>query len=205
MSNGLTDQDIALIEFSADKLYAVTAAGLSACPGKDCADLLQPLADNVVEFYHAGLNHFFYTANAGEQAWLDAGGAGGGWVRTGLAFRNGAPQRVCRFYGSLNPGPNSHFYTVVTTECDGLKELQTIIPATEKRWNYEGLDFFSAPPIGVDDRHCPEGTIPVYRAYNNGFARGTDSNHRLTTSPQAIQEAVASGWIDEGVMMCAGQ
>jgi photosystem II stability/assembly factor-like uncharacterized protein len=205
MSDGLTDRSITLIEFSGDKLYAVSTAGLSVCPGKDCTDMLQPLAQNVIEFYHAGLNHFFYTANAGEQAWLDAGGAGGGWVRTGLAFRNGGPQRVCRFYGSLNPGPNSHFYTVVPTECDGLKELQTIIPVTEKRWNYEGLDFFSAPPIGVYDRTCPAGTIPVYRSYNNGFARGIDSNHRLTPSLQAIQEVVASGWIDEGIMMCAGQ
>jgi hypothetical protein len=43
----------------------------------------------------------------------------------------------------------------------------------------------------------------VYRAYNNGFAHGVDSNHRITSNPAAIQEVVARGWIKEGVVMCA--
>jgi photosystem II stability/assembly factor-like uncharacterized protein len=216
VSNGLVDEDITVIDFAADKLYAVSVAGLSVCPGKDCGDALQPLADEVVEFYHADLDHFFYTANAGEQAWLDAGGAGGGWRRTGLAFRNGGAERVCRFYGSQVPGPNSHFYTITASECESLKELQTLIPASEKRWNYEGRDFFSTAPFDRDPNFvppwlapneptCPTGMVPVYRAYNNGFARGIDSNHRLTTSAQAIQDQVARGWKDEGIAMCAGQ
>jgi hypothetical protein len=44
--------------------------------------------------------------------------------------------------------------------------------------------------------------VPVYRAYNNGVARGVDSNHRITTSAAGIQEVVARGWVSEGVVLC---
>jgi len=45
--------------------------------------------------------------------------------------------------------------------------------------------------------------VPVYRAYNDGQARGIDSNHRITTSVQAIDDVVARGWKAEGIVMCA--
>lgn len=204
VSAGMGDKRVGLIAFSGQNLYVMTEDGISVCFQKQCADVLQPLADDVVEFHHAGLDHYFYTANVGEQMWLDDGGAGGGWVRTGLVFRNSGSQRVCRFYGSTEPGPNSHFYTSNASECRGLKDLQASTPDTERRWNYEGLDFFSGQsPVGADaDRYCPTGTAPVYRAYNNGFARGIDSNHRLSTDRRVIEEMVGAGWIDEGIMMC---
>jgi len=47
------------------------------------------------------------------------------------------------------------------------------------------------------------GTQAVYRAYNNGYTQGIDSNHRITSSMSAIQEVVARGWVNEGVVMCA--
>jgi hypothetical protein len=50
---------------------------------------------------------------------------------------------------------------------------------------------------------CPSGLVPVYRAYNNGFARGIDSNHRITSNFAAYQQTVAAGWIGEGIVMCA--
>ena len=123
-------------------------------------------------------------------------------MRTGNSFNSGGSNAVCRFYGSQSPGPNSHFYTVNPGECQSLKQLQASTPATEKRWNFESLDFVSSPP---SNGACPSGTVAVYRAYNNGFARGVDSNHRLTTSGAAIQALVYRGWIDEGVVMCAPQ
>lgn len=107
---------------------------------------------------------------------------------------------MCRFYGSQTPGPNSHFYTVDANECASLKQLQATTPPGEKRWNFESLDFASTP---ATNRACPAGTIPVYRAYNDGFSRGIDSNHRITANVVAIQEVVARGWVDEGVVMCA--
>ncbi|MFZ1809942.1 MAG: hypothetical protein WAU04_01965, partial [Candidatus Nitrotoga sp.] len=154
----------------------------------------------VVEFYNTHLDHYFITADAGEVAGIDCGSAGPGWIRTGNSFKSGGSTPVCRFYGSQVPGPNSHFYTLAGFECDGLKQLQAITPATQKRWNFESLDFVSTPSTnGI----CPTGTVPVYRAYNNGFARGVDSNHRFSSEAAAIQEVVTRGWINEGVAMCA--
>ncbi|MGA8149094.1 MAG: hypothetical protein WB870_16185 [Gallionellaceae bacterium] len=154
----------------------------------------------VVEFYNTILDTYFITANSSEATGIDGGSAGPGWVRTGYSFKSGGSTQVCRFYGSVSPGPNSHFYTVDAGECSFLKQLQESTPATQKRWNFESLDFASTPPInGI----CLVGTVPVYRAYNNGFARGVDSNHRISTSMTAIQQVVARGWISEGVVMCA--
>jgi hypothetical protein len=73
---------------------------------------------------------------------------------------------------------------------------------TIKSWNFESLDFVSTPPTNGS---CLSGTVPVYRAYNNGFARGVDSNHRITSSTTAIQDVVSRGWSNEGVVMCAPQ
>ncbi|MDP4027990.1 MAG: peptidylprolyl isomerase [Gallionella sp.] len=169
----------------------------------DVEVLPEPVAGasvSVVEFYNANLDHYFITADAGEAAGIDNGSAGPGWSRTGNSFKSGGSVSVCRFYGSQSPGPNSHFYTADTGECDGLKQQQASTPDTEKRWNFESLDFASTP---LSNGACPGGTTPVYRAYNNGFARGVDSNHRLTSSLAAINEVVARGWSDEGAVMCA--
>jgi hypothetical protein len=107
---------------------------------------------------------------------------------------------VCRFYGSVSPGPNSHFYTALQDECNLLKALQASTPATQPRLNFESLDFSTTPAAnGI----CPAGTTSVYRAYNNGAARGIDGNHRFTTDVNSIAQVVARGWINEGAVMCA--
>ena len=154
----------------------------------------------VVEFYNTILDNYFITADLDEAASIDNGSAGPGWSRTGINFRSGGAAPVCRFYGSVAPGPNSHFYTVDADECSFLMQLQAGTPVTQQRWNFESLDYFSTAPTGGS---CPGGTVPVYRAYNNGFARKVDSNHRLTSSLTAIQQVVTRGWINEGVAMCA--
>ena len=159
-------------------------------------------ARNVVEFYNTILDNYFITADANEAAAIDAGSAGPGWSRTGTSFKSGGNKAVCRFYGSQSPGPNSHFYTVDSAECDFLKQLQAATPATQKRWNFESLDFIATPPA---NGACAGATVPVYRAYNNGYARGVDSNHRISSSLAAIQAVLARGWSYEGVVMCAPQ
>ncbi|MBK7470249.1 MAG: hypothetical protein IPI73_06020 [Betaproteobacteria bacterium] len=68
------------------------------------------------------------------------------------------------------------------------------------RWNFESYDFLSGAPLNLG---CAAGTVPVYRAYNDGFRQGRDSNHRITSNPAAIQQVVARGWIAEGIVMCA--
>jgi hypothetical protein len=171
-----------------------------------CCAAMVPLGAQaaVVEFYNPDLNNYFITADPVEQAMVDTG-AVGRWQRTGNAFATGGPNQVCRFYGNsnINPatgtfyGPNSHFYTADPAECAGLKALYT---PTAKSWKFESNDFLTTPAV---NGACPAGLVRVYRAYNNGFAKGIDSNHRITSNYAAYLQTVAAGSIGEGVVMCA--
>lgn len=157
-------------------------------------------AGTVVEFYNTNLDNYFITSDSSEASQIDHGSAGPGWIRTGNTFSSSGTMPVCRFYGSQSPGPNSHFYTVDEGECEYLKQLQASTPSTEKRWNYEGIAFnLTMPTNGI----CSSGTVPIYRAYNNGSSRGIDSNHRITANLTAIQQVQSRGWNSEGVVMCA--
>jgi hypothetical protein len=135
------------------------------------------------------------------------GAAGPGWARTGDSFKafavEGAPaaaNAVCRFYGSVSPGPNSHFYTASPVECEGVKQAQANTAAGQPKWNYEGIVFAAHLPV---NGQCPaDASVPVYRAYNNRAAQN-DSNHRLTTRLAEYQATIAQGWVGEGVVMCA--
>lgn len=146
------------------------------------------------EFYNTILKHYFRTAEAAEAIAIDGGSAGLGWLRTGLNFTVyvagiGPGNDVCRFY---NPVANTHFFTADPAEC-----LQVKLP--DSGWRYEGLSFrIQLPGAGA----CPQGTIPVYRNYNNRFAFN-DSNHRFTTDINVYNAMIAQGWAGEGVVMCA--
>lgn len=156
-------------------------------------------ANSVVEYYIAALDQYFMTASATDSALIDSQPAAG-LSRTGEWFKQGGSTPVCRFYGSAVPGPNTHFYTASQQECDLLKALQASTPATQPRLNFESLDFLTTPAVnGV----CPLNTVPVYRAYNNGFTSGRDGNHRFTANANAILQVVARGWSNEGAVMCA--
>jgi hypothetical protein len=155
----------------------------------------------VVEFYNATLDHYFITAEPLEATAVDNGSAGPGWARTGLTFKPGGDTPVCRFYGSITPGPNSHFYTAFPVECTQLQQLALVTPASLPRWNFESIAFSTGIPF--PGGACAPGTIPVYRAYNDGPAHGKESNHRFSTSSAAIDDVVARGWKSEGVVMCA--
>jgi hypothetical protein len=158
----------------------------------------------VVEYFEPDLADFFITADPAEQAFVDGGGAGR-WLRTGNTFATGGPNQVCRFYGNgaINPvtgtiyGPNSHFYTADPAECAGLKAQFSV---TAKSWKFESNDFRTTP---ASNGACAAGLTSVYRAYNNGFAKGIDSNHRITSNYAAYLQTVAAGSIGEGVVMCA--
>jgi len=160
----------------------------------------------VFEFFAPSLNHYFRTANADEAAWL-AANPSSGWNPTGKNFKayarhdhpsNAKP--VCRFYGSLTLGPNSHFYTADSNECAWLKQLQAQTPAGQPKWNYEEIAFAIATP---SNGSCPSSApVAVYRAYNNRAAQN-DSNHRYTTETAVYQQMISQGWSGEGVVMCA--
>jgi carboxyl-terminal processing protease len=165
---------------------------------------------NTLDFPLSPGGQFFYSADPGEQVFVDSGGAGR-FKRTGNAFLAGGATPLCRFYGSVTPGPNSHFYTVDAGECNALKAAQiTPKPATIQQWNYEGNGFNgTAPGLTASGKPtCPIGTTPVYRAYNGAFRNGVknpwDSNHRYATNKGEIDFMVSSqNWNDEGLSFCA--
>jgi len=172
----------------------------------------------VVEFFNSTLDHYFMTIEAAEATAIDNGAAGPGWARTGITFTAwpqaaGAPfnaRPVCRFYGSITPGPNSHFYTVDDDECVQLKALQASTPAGQPKWNYEGTAFYAGTPIrgtptgATSCASIPVSTVPrrVERFYN-GRAQLNDSNHRYTVTVNAANEMIQKGWSIEGLVMCA--
>jgi ligand-binding sensor domain-containing protein len=193
---GFGSRNVSALVVGGGHIYAGTAASGGSPSG---VYVFVPLA-TVVEFYNDLLDNFFITATLDEQNAVTNGAAGPGWSRTGDFFNAGGLSLVCRFYGSLSPGPNSHFYTIDPAECQSLKDLQATTPITEKRWNFESNDFASSITTGGQ---CANGLVSVYRAYNNGFTRGVDSNHRITANHAAYLAQIAKGWIGEGVVMCA--
>ena len=193
---------------SASDLIALPDGGILAVGQSGDHGLLLRLKGNdspvqvttmpVVEFFNTLLDHYFITSAPGEIIATDTGAAGPGWERTGLGFRAFTPATaippgalpVCRFYGTPGRGPNSHFYTMNPDECAAVKR--------DPGWTYEGIAFHAYAPV---NDQC-SGSVPVYRAYNNGFARN-DSNHRYSTQLSFLQSMTLQGWTVEGVAFCS--
>lgn len=197
-------------------LIATSDAGFFTCNTVDCVGLSQAFPPeeesgivDVIEFYNTDLDHYFITASESEAEGIDSGSAGPGWVRTGKSFlawslgNTVEANNVCRFYGSVNPGPNSHFYTISTQECSYLMHLQETHPSTKPRWNFEGYAFALKQPQPDQEQACSENFVPVYRAYNNGFSQGEDSNHRYVTDLDLLTPMLENGWVNEGVAFCS--
>ncbi len=79
-------------------------------------------------------------------------------------------------------------------------ELQDSIPEGKPRWHLEDYPFMAVPKQA--DGTCPETYQPVYRAYNNGFKLGKDSNHRYVTDHTLLVPLFTKGWTDEGIEFC---
>jgi hypothetical protein len=157
---------------------------------------------DVIEFYHAGQDHYFISSLQPDIDALDSGRFAG-WVRTGLTFK-AYPQAtlgaspVCRFYIPPALG-DSHFYSGSPVEC---AETQAKFPLfVEESPNVMYVDL-----PDTTSGACPAGAIAVYRVWDNR----TDSNHRYTTDAAIRAQMVAKGWIAEGygpnqVIMCSPQ
>jgi hypothetical protein len=154
---------------------------------------------NVVEYYHAGNDHYFMTAAPVEIAALDGGGFPG-WNRTGASFKAYASPAaganpVCRYY--LPPGyGNSHFYSASPDECALVAVLFPQFVFESPNVMYVGL-----PDTATGA--CAAGSLPVYRVWN----RRPDTNHRYTNDAKVRDQMVAKGWVAEGygpdaVIMC---
>lgn len=151
----------------------------------------------VTEYHNAATDHYFMSSSAGENAFIDSGGAGPSWSRTGESFTTTIASAcygtlpVFRFYGTAN---NSHFFTVSPVECGLLRNR-------DPGWQYESRTngaFGAAAPV---NGACAAGLRPVYRLFNNRAAQ-RDSNHRHVTRSDLYALMQARGWIGEGVAMC---
>jgi len=123
-----------------------------------------------------------------------------GWQATGLSFKGWrwfqpptdpslAAAKVCRSYGAIVGGPNSHFFSAEPSEC----------PLVDPHWFFEGPVFY-ARRVGQPGLTCPDGYLKVQRAYNDR-ARENDSNHRFSTSDSTMRDMQRFGWIYEGAVM----
>jgi len=154
---------------------------------------------DVVEYYHAGLDHYFISALPADIAALDSGTLKG-WARTGLTFKaHDAPapgtSPVCRFYIPPTQG-DSHFYSASPAEC---AEVAAKFPS----FSFESPSVMN---VGLPDAAtgaCSNGWTPVFRMWN----QRSDSNHRYTADRAVRAEMLARGYVAEGygaegVAMC---
>ncbi len=155
----------------------------------------------VVEYYHAGLDHYFMTMDAGEVASLDSG-AFAGWQRTGLRFLAyktpvAGSSPVCRAYLEAN-GSSTHFYSAVAAECDLLGKAPAF-----KDWVVETRSAFYVKTPDASG-NCALGTHPIWR-----FFHAAVTNHRftddLTVHDRLGGDAAwaAEGYGPDAVIMCS--
>jgi hypothetical protein len=186
---------------SASPARAVLAVVAVPQPGTQVSPAIVP----VVEFYNAGLDHYFMTANPQEISDLDTG-VHKGWTRTGQVFNaydigstgHTGRRPVCRLYGVPSAGLDSHFYSASPDEC-----FTTAVRLVDS-WKMEADEVFELDLPDPVSGACPAGDIAVYRVWNDRV----DSNHRYTTSQAIRDQMVAAGYIAEGygpnsVALCA--
>jgi hypothetical protein len=155
----------------------------------------------VVEYYHAGFDHYFVTWIADEIAKLDDGSVLKGWARTGRTMRayktaQAGTSPVCRYYIPPALG-DSHFYGRGTAECTATGQSNPSFVLEDPQFMHMLL-----PAAGV----CPAGTTPIFRTFSNR----ADANHRYMTDKLTRSQMVTFGWLAEGdgndlVVMCAPQ
>ena len=153
-----------------------------------------------IEYYHAGLDHYFVSTRQDDIAALDSGRFPG-WTRTGESFLASpswvsGTSPVCRFYLPPDSG-DSHFFSASASECAEVARRfpQFVLEDPE-------VMFMGVPDVATGA--CPGASIPVYRLWNGR----SSTNHRYTTSSATRSAMLAAGWIAEGygplgVAMCA--
>ena len=157
---------------------------------------------SAIEFYHAGLDHYFIAATPQEIHDIDTG-VHPGWSRTGHSFfvwvaAGGDAVPVCRYY--IPPGyGDSHFLSASPQECAMAPVMfPWIVKESDAAFDV------ALPDMGTGA--CAGNELPVYRLWNNR----ADSNHRYTTSTAVKSLMVTNGYVAEGygrnqVAMCAPQ
>jgi hypothetical protein len=171
---------------------AVNLSAIGLAIGLAFAGWATAQTQTAVEYYYADWNFYFETSFPDEIAALDGGAFGGAWRRTGQTFQvwpsfvDVSSVATCRFFSVAFAPKSSHFYTPFANECAIVK--------TNAAWQYEAIAFYIA--LADANGMCPAGTMPLYRAYNNGM--GGAPNHRYTINLALLNQMIAAGWIFEG-------
>jgi hypothetical protein len=166
--------------------------------------------NRAVEYYHAGMDHYFVTAMASEQEMLESGQIPG-WKttwrsfgvlsRAAIANEGSKSAPVCRFL-KIYPDGYTHFLSPVAAECSLLSETGFGILESDASFHVAAAD----PVTG----ECPKtitfdqplsGTqftygffYPVYRLWNGK----AEANHRLVREKAQRDFMVSKGWVSEG-------
>jgi hypothetical protein len=176
------------------------------CCGSALAQSAAARVLSAVEFYHAGLDRYFVSADAAEVALLDQGGMGA-WSRTGLEFAVVDPDQiamaganpVCRLYSSAPGAQDLHFLSADPDEC------ALAVANAPELWSIESSNTFGAFLPDARTGGCPDNTVALYRSFSP--ARG---DHRYTTEAKVQMSMIEQGWVAEGygafpVSMCVLQ
>ena len=155
---------------------------------------------DVIEFHNAADGQYFITAEPAEIAFIDGGGLGASWSRTGMQFKAwprddtmvAEALPVCRFFGTPGVGPNSHFYTAFPDECAKVR--------ADPHWQDEGIAFRALAPAA--DGSCPAGDMPILRLWWAG-GDATASRHRYVSDAALVAPMQGAGWVLEGPVFCA--
>ena len=168
----------------------ISLALQSTLPGSAVAP---PGTVPVIEYYNAGRDHYFLSADASEQAYVDrvlanvfqrTGELFYAWTDPVLAPLTAQP--VCRFYAGGIVA--SHYFTASAAEC------QFIIASAGATWLLENPAAFYVLLPDVNG-NCQTGTLPVYKFFNNR----QDANQRHTIDLAVRRAMLNRAWVPQGI------
>jgi len=163
-----------------------------------------------IEYYHAGLAHYFITASAPDIDAIDSARVSG-WQRTGFTFpvastpgvlpgtfpsESGPSQAVCRFYLPPEDG-DSHFLSASPEECAEVRARYPTFVLESDAAFYAALPnplTGECPPPYGDLNDNTFTWLPVFRLWN----RLPDTNHRYTINLFVRNAMIDSGYVSEG-------
>ena len=162
----------------------------------------------MVEYRNVALDYYFMTSRPSDIALLDSLA---GWARTGKSFNvyvaaGLGATAINRYYFdriALGGLRGSHFYTLVTSEKEGLEKLNPRNIQTPGLPYDEDVDSYAFAPLveGIGGA-CAAGQLPVYRLFRNPTVIPDNANHRFTTDVALYNSFVTQGWDGEGVKFC---
>jgi serine protease len=150
----------------------------------------------VVEYYRSDKDHYIVIADPAEVAYFDAvypatwqrtGEVFFAWVDPSRAPPNTPLQPVCRFYSPL-PLIDSNLFFALASECQFVKTFWV------GTWYFESAAAFYVLLPDADGK-CPNGSLPVYRFFDNR----NDANQRHTVNLTVRQEMLNRQWAPDGI------